>query len=79
MLVKAARALGVAPTALLPEEGDPTPRAPVVLQIIAQMRGVEELVEAYARIGSPRLRRALLVLARSLANDPSAGEGQLDG
>ncbi len=67
MLVKSARALGVAPTALLPEEGDPTPRSPTVLTLIAQMRGVEELVETYARIKSPRLRRAVLQLSRSLA------------
>ena len=69
MLVKAARALNVAPKALLPEEGDPTPRSPAILTLLAQMRGVEELVEAYARIKSPRLRRALLNIARSLAAD----------
>ncbi len=67
MLVRAAKALGVRPTVLLPEEGDPTPRSPVVLQLIASMRGVEELVEAYARIKSPRLRRALLQMVRSMA------------
>ncbi len=67
MLVKSARALGVAPTTLLPEEGDPTPRSPAVLTLIAQIRGVEELVETYARIKSPRLRRAVLQLARSVA------------
>ena len=71
MLVKAARSLGVSPNALLPEEGDPTPRSPAVLTLLAQMRGVEELVEAYARIKSPRLRRAVLSLARSLAADVS--------
>ena len=72
MLVRAARFLGVAPTALLPEEGDPTPRSPAVLSLLANMRGVEELVETYARIKSPRLRRAVLQLSRSLAADAQA-------
>src|SRR5579875_2681660 len=67
MLVKSARALSVAPTALLPEEGDPTPRSPAVLTLLAQMRGLEELVEVYARIKSPRVRRAVLQLSRTLA------------
>ena len=69
MLVKAARTLGVASAVLLPDEGDPTPRTPVVLTLLAQTRGVEELVETYARIKSPRLRRAVLQLARALAAD----------
>ncbi len=69
MLVKSACALNVAPETLLPEEGDPTPRSPAILTLLAQMRGVEELVEAYARIRSPRLRRAVLNIARSLAED----------
>ena len=69
MLVKSARTLGVAPAALLPDEGDPTPRSPAVLTLLAQTRGVEELVQAYAAIRSPRLRRAVLQLARSLAAD----------
>ena len=36
------------------------------------MRGVEELVETYARIKSPRLRRAVLQLSRSLAANGEA-------
>ena len=36
------------------------------------MRGVEELVETYARIKSPRLRRAVLQLSRSLAANAEA-------
>ena len=72
MLVKSARALDVSPTTLLPDEGDPTPGSPAVLTILAHMRGVEELVETYARIKSPRLRRAVLQLSRSLAADASA-------
>ena len=74
MLVKSARALSVAPTALLPDEGDPTPRSPAVLTLLAQTRGVEELVETYARIKSPRLRRAVLQLSRSLAANAEAAE-----
>ncbi len=72
MLVKSARALNVAPTVLLPEEGDPTPRSPGVLTLLANLRGVEELVETYARIKSPRLRRAVLQLSRSLAANTEA-------
>ena len=72
MLVKSARALSVAPNTLLPDEGDPTPRSPIILTLLAQMRGVEELVETYARIKSPRLRRAVLQLSRSLAANAEA-------
>ena len=72
MLVKSARALQVAPNTLLPDEGDPTPRSPAILTLLAQMRGVEELVETYARIKSPRLRRAVLQLSRSLAANTEA-------
>ena len=67
MLVKGARALGVAPTALLPKAGDPGPTSPQVLHLLAAVRGAEELVESYARIRSPRLRRAVLQLSHSLA------------
>ena len=72
MLVKSARALQVSPNTLLPDEGDPTPRSPAILTLLAQMRGVEELVETYARIKSPRLRRAVLQLSRSLAANAEA-------
>jgi hypothetical protein len=37
--------------------------------MIAQLRGAEELIESYSRIKSPRLRRALLQMSRSLANE----------
>jgi transcriptional regulator with XRE-family HTH domain len=69
MLVKSARALSVAPTSLLPEEGEPAPKSPAIMALIAQLRGAEELIESYARIKSPRLRRALLQMSRSLANE----------
>ena len=68
------RAVKVAPSVLLPEEGDPTSRSPVVLSLLANMRGVEELVETYSRIRSPRLRRAVLQLARNLAAGAVAPE-----
>ena len=69
MLVKAARALEVGAGVLLPDEGDPTPQFPAVLNLIAQVRGAEELAETYARIKSPRLRRAVLLMARALAEN----------
>jgi transcriptional regulator with XRE-family HTH domain len=69
MLVKSARALAVAPTSLLPEEGEPAPKSPAIMALIAQLRGAEELIESYSRIKSPRLRRALLQMSRSLANE----------
>jgi hypothetical protein len=73
MLVKSARALTVAPTALLPDDNEPAPRSPAILSLMSQLRGVDDLVECYSRIKSPRLRRALLQLARSLAasNEPA--------
>ena len=78
MLVKAARTLSVAPAALLPDEGDPKPQSPAVLALLAQMRGAEELVETYARIRSPRLRRAVLNLARALAADADGSKAEDD-
>jgi transcriptional regulator with XRE-family HTH domain len=73
MLVKSARALSVAPTALLPDDNEPAPRSPAILSLMSQLRGVDDLVECYSRIKSPRLRRALLQLARTLAasNEPA--------
>ena len=67
MLVKAARALRVDPASLLPADDAPQPKSPLVLRILAEMRGGEELVESYAQIKSPKLRKALLRVARSLA------------
>ena len=69
MLVKSARTLGVSTGALLPNEGDPTPSSPAILTILAQTRGVEELIQTYARIKSPRLRRLVLQLSRMLADE----------
>ena len=69
MLVKSARALEVSPSGLLPDEGDLMPRSPAVLQVIAQVRGAEELVELYALIKVARLRRAVLQLVRTMARE----------
>lgn len=78
MLVKSARALSVPVVQLLPDEGDPTPRTPAILALLASIRGVEELVETYARIKSPRLRRAVLQLFRSLAGNAEIEEPSID-
>ncbi|MGC1301977.1 MAG: helix-turn-helix domain-containing protein [Caulobacteraceae bacterium] len=67
MLVRAAKALGVPPSALLPEEGEPAPRSPEITALLSQLRGGDDLIQAYAAIPSPQLRRALLKMARSLA------------
>ena len=69
MLVKSARALAVAPTSLLPEEGEPMPKSPAIIHLIAQLRGAEELIESFSRIKSARVRRALLQMSRSLAQE----------
>ena len=72
MLVKSARHLGVKPTSLLPDDGEDAP-SPPVLSLLANVRGVEELVETYGRIKSPRMRRAVLQLARTVAAEADAG------
>ena len=69
MLVKSARALSVSPNSILPDENDPAPKSPAILSLLVQMRGVDELVECYSRIKSPRLRRAVLQLSRALAQN----------
>ncbi len=71
MLVKSARTLEVSASSLLPDENDPAPKSPVILSMMSQLRGVDELVECYSRIKSNRYRRALLQLARSLAINPA--------
>ncbi len=73
MLVKAARALGIIPTAMLPEAGVAEAYRPAVLSILPRMNSAEELVETYARIKSPRSRRAVLQLARALAASQDDG------
>jgi transcriptional regulator with XRE-family HTH domain len=78
MLVKSARALSVAPTSLLPEEGEPAPKSPAIVALIAQLRGAEELIESYARIKNPRMRRALLQLSRSMANEEVGAKDIVD-
>jgi transcriptional regulator with XRE-family HTH domain len=67
MMVRAANSLGVSPCTLLPEENDPAPKSPAIMAMMTELRGADDLLEAYANIPSPELRRALLGLARSLA------------
>lgn len=77
MLVKAARRLGVSPASLLPEEGVDAP-PPAIMADLANIRGAEELVGHYASIKSPKLRRAVLNIAKLVSADLSAapdGEG----
>jgi len=66
MLVKAARALDVQPKELLPDGEGVETHSPDILAMLTRERGLEELLEAYSRIKSPRLRRSVLLLARSL-------------
>jgi transcriptional regulator with XRE-family HTH domain len=73
MLVRAARTLNVPFSALLPDEGGAVIAAPNIAGVIANTRGAEELIVAYADISSPRLRRSVLQLARSLAADGADG------
>ena len=67
MLVKAARALGASAAALLPDDEEQHDGSPVTLSLLTSVRGAEALVEAYSQIRQPRLRRAVLILVRTLA------------
>jgi transcriptional regulator with XRE-family HTH domain len=67
MLVKAAKAIGVAPGQLLPEgQAAPGMEARDAMNLLASIRGADELVGAFARM-PPRLRIELLRFAKSLA------------
>ena len=74
MLVKASRYLGVSVASLLPQDGAESAHSSATLEVIASLRGSEELLEAYSRIRSPRLRRQLVSLARALATDDDLKE-----
>ncbi|MHB8284017.1 MAG: helix-turn-helix domain-containing protein [Caulobacteraceae bacterium] len=65
MLVKAAQSLGVNAADLLPINSDVLPTGRTV--IIAQTRGADDLLTAYAAIESPHYRRSLIQLARVLS------------
>jgi hypothetical protein len=73
MLVKAAGAIGVPPSSLLPPEGGANAQLPGSMMLMAQVHGGDALIEAYASISSPKLRLAVLSLARTLA-----GGGKVD-
>jgi transcriptional regulator with XRE-family HTH domain len=72
VLVKAARALEISPLALLPPD-TPTERSATTLNTLTDVRGADTLIAAYARIKSPKLRRAVLNLALALADESPAG------
>ena len=67
MLVKAARALGAHASALLPDDEQRRDDPPIRLSLLTSVRGVEELVGAYSKIRQPGVRRAVLILVRTLA------------
>ncbi|MGC1304775.1 MAG: helix-turn-helix transcriptional regulator [Caulobacteraceae bacterium] len=69
-LVRAARAMNVPVTALLPDEDAP-PLAVETMTVLTQTRGAEELVQAYAHIPTTQQRKSVLQLARSLAVTPN--------
>ncbi len=68
MLVKAADALGVPPADLLPESKAAPSRTAAPLDLLANVRGAGEMLEAFSRV-PPRLRRELLRFAQTLAAD----------
>ena len=71
MLVRAARALGVQPADLLPRtDAEPLPASASLLGV----RGAEELLEGYAAIRSPRHRRAVLTLVKTMREVLGDGE-----
>ena len=72
MMVKAARALDAQPADLLPRS-DAAPLPPSA-QLLS-LRGAEELLQGFAAIRSPRLRRSVLTLVRVL-RDQAAGQDQ---
>jgi transcriptional regulator with XRE-family HTH domain len=66
MLVRAARFLTVAPSQLLPPE-DATTESGLFTREFARTRGAIELVEAFASLEEPDLRRAILQFVRVMA------------
>ena len=64
-LVKAARALNVRVSDLLPDTDAPSP--PEHTRHFASVRGAEELLDAFAAIGSARQRRLILLLVKELS------------
>ena len=73
MLVKAAQALGCPATHLLPlsDEAESPPITPQLMQAVAAIRGVEELVQSFARIISEEERAEVIRLASILAKRPA--------
>jgi transcriptional regulator with XRE-family HTH domain len=69
MLVRAAKAMKVRPSSLLPDENEADAMASPTLAAVTRVRGAEEVLEAYMAIPSPRLRRAALQLMRTLVEE----------
>ncbi len=71
MLVKAAKAIGVQPSDLLPRtDAKLLPPSASLLGV----RGAEELLQGFAAIKSPRHRRAVLTLVRAMREVDGAGK-----
>jgi transcriptional regulator with XRE-family HTH domain len=75
MMVRAARALCVKVAEFLPDEGDASEAAAHLGQLMTSLRGAEDLLQAYAAIRSARTRRAILVLARAMAETEAEAHG----
>ena len=74
MLVRSARYLRISVSSLLPpDEAETESLHNPTLQLIASIRGSDELILAFGRIKSPRLRRQMVILAQALA-----AEGDLE-
>ncbi len=71
MLVKAADALQVPPAELLPTSKAVPTQSAAVLDKLANVRGANEMLEAFSQV-HPRLRRELLRFAQTLAADVPA-------
>ncbi len=71
MLVKAAKAIGVQPSDLLPRTD--AKLLPPFASLLG-VRGAEELLQGFAAIKSPRHRRAVLTLVRAMREVDGAGK-----
>lgn len=70
-LVAVAARLGVTVAWLVGEEGEATPTDEVFRALA--LRGALEMLEAYAAIADPRVRTAVLELARGMGHRPKEG------
>ena len=75
MLVQAAHTLGVSSASILP--ADDAPPMPDLTRLAAATKGMDEAMQLFAAIKSPRLRREIIRLMRAMV-ETSAGEGDRD-